>query len=166
MSFPSATPEVPTPAAALTCTHTAKPVDPRCPWWQRAGTENEVLMKTVDTVSEAGSLPGKFLRPGADLELSAWSCIFDGEAMHATKHRGWRHVVGIVAPTGDDGTLVITWIQANMAMKQAIKAARYSHLLGGSGPNAALLRVARYVLEAPDTTERLARLRAMKALDT
>lgn len=153
--------DVPTVAAPIaTYSHIASPSDARCQWWQRIASEGEVLAADPATVDGAGDLPGRYVRKGSDHELAAWTIVFDGEALHHRKQRGWRHLVGIVA-VADDGTLSRLWMPPTAERKAAIKATGASHLMGGSGPNAAMVRIARYVLEGSTDADRRARLSVM-----
>ncbi len=146
-----------------TYSHIASPCDNRCTWIQRIA--DPVVIVTIDpaNVSGARDLPGAGQRKKADSELAAWTVVFDVEAIHHTKQRGWRHTVGIVAPTGEDGDLGLQFFSVGAAHKARIKAAGRSDLMGGSGPNAAMVRVARYILDGGDAG-RCARLAEMRAI--
>lgn len=145
-----------------TYSHIAKPRDRRCSWLQLVLTPEMVLDASPADVDGAGTLPGLRQRRYADTELPVWSVVLDIEARHHTKNRGWDHYVGIVRPT-EDG-LVLTWVgEPTAAMKALIKASGAAHLLGGSGPNAAMVRCARWVLEGVDDVERERRLLALLA---
>lgn len=139
-----------------TLSHIAKPSDSRCPWLQVHTTPDRVLAINPANVDGAKDLPGFKLRNGSDVELPAWDVLFDVEAMHHKKNRGWRHLLGIVVPNGDG--LKLRWFSIVMEVKTAIKAAGASHLMGGSGPNAAMLRAARWILEGETDEGRMSRV--------
>jgi hypothetical protein len=64
----------------------------------------------------------------------------------------------MVAPS-NSGELVLWWFgELGMSVKTAIKAEGASHLMGGSGPNAAMVRALRWILEGDTTEERVRRL--------
>lgn len=137
-----------------TLSHIARPADSRCKWWQRIATEAEVLGTDPAQIDGASTLPGAYQRKAADTELPAWTVVLDGQENHHVKARGWRHLLGIVVRSGD--RLGMVWITTPMQTKALIKAAA-PHLAGGSGPNAALLRAARYVLEGQGDGYRIGR---------
>jgi hypothetical protein len=139
---------------------TLSPVDKRCTWFCKVDPSG--LARTPDPVEGATSLPGDRVRAGTDLELPAWSVVYDVEARHHAKMRGWDHRVGIVV-LREDGGLSLRWVQPTAAHKAAIKAADPS-LRGGSGPNAAMVRLAAYVLRGETEADRLARWLAMAAI--
>lgn len=145
-----------------TYTHVAVPRSSRCQWWQSIGKPQEVLALDPAGVESANDLPGEYLRKGTDLELPAWTVIFDGEANHHSKQRGWTHQLAIVAPDAE-GDLDIKWVRPTADHKARIKA-RAPHLKGGSGPNAAMARIARFVLEGVDDADRLARWRYVRGV--
>lgn len=138
----------------------AGPIDARCQWWCRIGTPAAVRACDPAAVESASDLPGTYLRKGTDLELPAWTAIFDGEANHATKNRGWTHQVGIVVPMPGNG-LTLKWFHPSQEAKKAIKAFGMHEIMGGSGPNAAMVRAARFVVSGTTTDDRLARARAI-----
>ncbi len=144
-----------------TLSHIASPSDSRCNWLQLVADEAAVLAADPSKIDGAATLPGTKQRRGADSELPAWTILFDIEANHHWKNRGWTHVLGIVAPKGEG--LALYWMKPTAATKAAIKAAGAAHLIGGSGPNAAMVRAARYILEGADDNERQARLAAVNA---
>lgn len=103
-------------------------------------------------------LPGKVHRPKADLELPVWTAILRGEEVHHSKQRGWNFFVSIVAPGADADLKRWEIGTPGAAHKAWIKAHGGQHLMGGSGPHAAMLRCAVWVLEAPSEAERIQRI--------
>lgn len=150
-----------TTTTSQTFSHVAHPEDSRCSWLQVHATPEQLLSTSPTTVDRAADLPGRKLRNGADIELPAWSVLFDIEAMHHRKQRGWCHLLGLIIPE-DGGELRLRWICPGMAVKMTIKAAGATHLIGGSGPNAAMVRTARWILEAEGDDARLDRWRVLK----
>ena len=151
----------PTPTAP-TFSHVASRTDRRCKWWQK--TINAEIAATLDPAAIEGgnSIPGEYLRDGADLELPAWTMILDSEQVHHAKPRGYSYTLGVIMPKAD-GSLGRTWIAGKVsAQKGAIKAAGATHLLGGSGDTAGLVRMARWILEAEGDEARLARIEVLK----
>lgn len=145
-----------------TLSHIAKPCDDRCRWWQKTLAAEAVIALDPASIEDANSIPGTYLRKGADLELNEWTVLFDGEQVHHKKPRGWTWTMGIVLRV--DGALKVEWIRANVSKHKAvIKAAGAAHLLGGSGDVASMVRVARWILEADTTEARMERIAAITA---
>lgn len=151
-----------TTAAIETLSHVAKPNDRRCRWWQKTLTADQAVKLNPEAIADAGSIPGPYHRNGADMELPEWSVIFDGEALHHAKPRGWRWVVGFVV-RDEAGALVLTWVTSAVAgQKAVVKASGAAHLLGGSGDVANIVRCARWVLEAETSQARMERIAALR----
>lgn len=145
-----------------TLSHIAKPVDSRCRWWQKTLTADQAVALDPAAIDDAGSIPGAYHRKNADMELPEWAVIFDGEANHHAKPRGWRWVVGFVV-RDEAGALVVTWVTSAVAgQKAVVKASGAAHLLGGSGDVANIVRCARWVLEAETSQARMERIAALR----
>ena len=145
---------------SITYSHVASPVDPRCPWMQLIASPEEVLTSKVEKTNGATTLPGKKQKKNADSELPGWTIVFDIEANSRTKNRGWTHTLGVVR--GEE----IHWIRCTAIVKETIKADRAAcdadpDLLLGSGPNAAMLRAAKWILSASTDEGRAERLKAL-----
>ena len=146
-----------------TYSHIVKAQDNRCMHWQRILTDvPTILLADLAQVGDASTLPGAYARKGSDHELPAWSVVFDGEAVHHVKNRGWVHTLGVTYPLSN-GQIGIVWVRCTPEHKAAIKASG-AGLMAGSGPNAAMLRVAQYVLGGIGDQERIDRLHAMDAI--
>lgn len=144
----------------MTYSHIAQPEKVRpAVWWQRIASEAEVLTVTPKAADRgAAALPGAYARCGSDHELDPWTVVYDAER---EKPLGpTRFLVGFVV--GDAQRIV--WVRDHrMPQKARIKAEDpTSDLLRGSGPTAAMQRIALYVLRCPvaDRMDRIQRLRA------
>lgn len=135
-------------SAETTYSHVAKPADRRCRWWQRICDQGDLERVELGAVDGANALPGRYLKDGSDVELPIWSVVFDGEARHHAKPRGWRFLVGFVVP-GDDGGLRLVWREPKVQDKARAKADNQA-LAAGTGPHAALVRAALWALAAPE----------------
>lgn len=89
-------------------------------------------------VTGANDIPGKYLRHGEE-ELFPNDILFEGQANHRTKSRGWRYWVHFV---NENGALIQpqgTWSEFKSRLKEA--AGTYdAELLKGSGDLAACVR--------------------------
>lgn len=152
-------------AAAPTYSHIAVPSDHRCRWWQKALPIDTMLATNPADIEGGNDVPGTYMKKNADHELAAWTAVLDSEAKHHKKDRGFSYTLGIIHPNPNvEGELTITWIGARVApQKAAIKAAGASHLMGGSGDAAHLVRMARWILEADTDEARLERIATLKA---
>ena len=122
--------------------------------------ESTVLSLDPKKIASANDLPGDYVRKGTDLEIPDWTFIFDGEANHATKQRGWTWQLGVAIPGVTEPYIV--WIVSDVAKQKAkIKAEGATHLIFGSGDNANLARMARWIAEGPDLPERLRRIQIL-----
>lgn len=162
-----------------TFSYIAKPQDHRCRWWSKIFDADKAARLNPRDVTTADTLPGSYERKNADHELAHWTFVCDGEALHHRHDRGWRHRVGVVYPrevtlagfTNLRGKVVedaigILWITPTQEVKTAIKAAGAdtATILGGSGPNAGMARIAAYIAAGHDDQERRARLRTVAGI--
>jgi len=116
----------------------AEPRDKRCQYWAKLYRAGDRLPETGN-VEGGASLPGKFLRKGADVELYEGDAIIEAEANHHRKLRGWVVRCFVVR----NGALVR--LPTDTSAKSAIKAANLDSeikrgLLSGSGTVAAAVR--------------------------
>ena len=128
--------------------------------WERIASPSAVVVADARAVEGAASLPGAYSRVGQDHELPEWSVLFCGEEhTHRRKPTVWHHFVGFVCP----GAPKVVWIRVHViAHKRLLKREDGAHLLGGSGPNAAALSIAQWILAAPTEDGRLARIKAAR----
>jgi hypothetical protein len=144
-----------------THSHISRPQDSRCQWWQRIATRDDVLALDLASVDGARSLPGTYCRSGQDHELPVGSVVFDGEANHHRKQRGWTFTVGIVLPGGGGG-IDLYWLAPTAERKAAIKAAPDgAAYMAGSGPHAAMVRMAQWILAGTTSAEWIQRWNAL-----
>lgn len=116
----------------------AEPRDKRCQYWAKVYRATDRLPEPGTTEGGA-SLPGKFLRKGADVELYEGDAVIEAEANHHRKLRGWIVRCFVVR----DGALVR--LPTDTSAKTAIKATKLDPeikrgLLSGSGTVAAAVR--------------------------
>jgi hypothetical protein len=110
-----------------------------CRYWAklfRAGTR----LPMPEVVYGAHALPGRYLQRGEE-ELFAGDILFEGEANHPSRDRGWTYWVHYV---DDNGRLVSAssgWREFKEKLKTA-SGAFDPALLKGSGPLAACVRFA------------------------
>jgi hypothetical protein len=89
------------------------------------------------------------------LELPIGTFVFDGEAVHHRKVRGYNYNLGVVLSETE-----IVWMRATNERKSQIKDAGARHLMGGSGGVAGMIRMARWILEG-DIAERTRTLKGL-----
>ena len=142
-----------------------RPWNSKCSYWALVATPEEVLAADLKGAGGMHSLPGTLARKGSDHELPAWTVVLRGEAVHPTKHRGWNFCVSFILPVVDADSngepMNRNLGLPGTAQKAAIKASGAQHLMLGSGPHAAMLRAAKWVLEAEGDDARLARVDAL-----
>jgi hypothetical protein len=143
----------------VTFSHIAQPEKGRSPiWWQRIASEAEEVLAVMPEAAARGAaaLPGDYARRGSDHDLDPWSVVYDAERVKPLGPT--RFLVGFVV---DDA---IEWVREDrLRQKALIKAADpASDLLRGSGPTAAMQRIALFVLRAP-IPDRMDRIRLMRA---
>jgi hypothetical protein len=134
--------------------YTPKKADSRCRAWCQILSRAAVSSLRVAVVSGADSLGGRYETFGREIEVFAGDFIFEGEANHHTKNRGWSYSLGIVvASDRPDGDAEIVWVTAAEAMdaKEHLRVLAKrgdfpAEDLKGAGEVAALVRYAQAVL--------------------
>ncbi|WP_139826500.1 hypothetical protein [Derxia lacustris] len=113
------------------------PCDSRCRYWAKIIRKGQSLPLPAD-VNGANDIPGKYLR--GDEELLPGDVLFEGEAMHHRKNRGWHYVVQVVTEAGELRRFVNG---AFSNQKAQMKAQGMSpDYLRGAGDVAAMVRIA------------------------
>jgi len=114
-----------------------RPIDPRCRYWAKIIRAGRTL-PMPDDVHGAGNIPGPYLQYGEE-ELLPGDVLFEGEANHHRKDRGWTYKVLAVTSDGELISLRSGFGEQKKLMKQQGMAAE---LLKGSGDVAAMVRIA------------------------
>jgi hypothetical protein len=115
------------------------PADRRCRYWAKV-VRAATPLPAPDSVDGANGIPSPYARLG-DEELFAGDFLFEGEAEHHRKARGWDYIVSYMGP---DGKLIRC--RPGSAEKAAMKANGLpANLLPGSGDIAAMVRLAHAV---------------------
>lgn len=130
--------------------YTPKKRDSRCRAWCKVLSSEEVRRIRPAGIDGANDLPGSYLPFGREVELFPGDIIFEGEANHHTKPRGWTYNLGFVVG-GANGVAQIAWVSGDerAALKADLRASKdpaVRELLAGSGDVAAMVRYARAVL--------------------
>ncbi len=114
------------------------PADSRCRYWAKTFRSDDPL-PLPSLVNGANDLLGKYAQHGEE-ELTAGDVLFEGEANHHRKNRGWTYWLTVVAPNGE----LLRFISGNFGeLKAQMKAQGMSpDLLKGSGDIAAMVRIA------------------------
>jgi hypothetical protein len=116
---------------------TIAPQDSRCRYWAKIIRCDEKL-PDPKSVDGASTITGNYLRQG-DEELLAGDMLFEGEANHHRRDRGWSYHVQFL----DSNTGELVRIRPDSTIKAALKAAGlHPLLLLGSGDLAACVRIA------------------------
>lgn len=134
--------------------YTPKKADSRCRAWCQILSRAAVSNLRVAVVSGADSLGGCYETFGREIEVLAGDFIFEGEANHHTKNRGWSYSLGIVVasdlPEGDAEIVWVTVAEAIAAKEHLRERAKHgafpAEALKGAGEVAALVRYAQAVL--------------------
>jgi hypothetical protein len=128
-------------------------LDSRCRAWCQVLSAAAVNSLRVSAVSGAESLGGKYERFGHETEVFVGDFVFEGEANHHTKPRGWSYSLGIVVASTDGTEAEIVWVAEAeaAALKPHLRALAKAGLfpaedLKGSGEVASLVRYAQAVL--------------------
>jgi hypothetical protein len=120
------------------------PTNHRCRYWAKLIRCDEEL-PYPGTITDANSIPGPYLKRSADIEMSHGDFLFEGEALHHRKQRGWDFLITVC---NEDDTVVI---YPSMQIKQFIKNCpdipkdERKRLLEGSGDHAAMIRIAKTI---------------------
>ncbi len=114
------------------------PVDGRCRYWAKIVRANQSL-PMPETVQGAADISGNFLRRGEE-EIMTGDVLFEGEAMHHRKARGWLYTVSAVTPAGALLVRNGDWREFKSEMKT--EGGFDPMLLRGSGDLAACVRFA------------------------
>lgn len=113
-----------------------RPTDSRCKYWAKIVRANQPLPFPLD-VNGANDLPVPYLRRG-DEELAPGDALFEGEAVHHSKNRGWLNSLHWVDA---DGKLHV-FRQPFSDYKAQLKAQGLAvELLKGAGDVAAMVRI-------------------------
>jgi len=127
-----------------------RPFDRRCRYWAKIVRPGQALPRPSE-VKGANDIPGGYLRLG-DEELFPGEILFEGEAMHHRKQRGWTYsLTWCDHSTGEKRTLDNPDAKTKADLKSAGLPAE---LLRGAGGPAACVRVAhalRLGLYRPET---------------
>ncbi len=139
----------------ISCEYTAIPSDSRCKYWCKIVRDGQVL-PLPHVVRGANDIPGEYLRKGDDIEIFPGDYILEGEQVHHVKQRGWKYNLGRLAlPVAATETIDtegnthpgepakparIVWLEYGKPVKDALRAAGYKTLLGGSGDVAGMVR--------------------------
>jgi hypothetical protein len=67
-----------------------RPRDGRCRYWAKVVRAGSPL-PMPGSVDGANDIPGAYLRSGSEVELFPGDLLFEGEANHHTKQRGWTY---------------------------------------------------------------------------
>lgn len=137
----------------------ARPQDRRCRYWAKVAYATTALPSPA-VVEGADQLPGAYLRAGSDVELEPGDVVFEGEANHATKQRGWTFNIGVCVVDAS-GAETIRWLRDDeiRRAKDFWRAAGRADMTRGSGPHAAMVRAAAWLREgSPTVREALAAL--------
>lgn len=111
------------------------PIDRRCKYWCKI-VRAAVTLPLPSGVEGADNLPGAYKR-GGDEELFSGDMMFEGEAMHHSKPRGWMYHLTCIYK-GEKHTF-----KASAEMKARLKARGLDvNLLPGSGDLAGIVRIA------------------------
>lgn len=132
------------------CGYTPKKRDSRCRAWCKVLSSESVRRIRPAGIDGANDLPGSYLPFGREVELFPGDVIFEGEANHHTKPRGWTYNLGFVVG-GANGVARIVWVAGDKraALKADLRASKnpaVRELLPGSDDVAAMVRYARAVL--------------------
>jgi len=114
------------------------PVDGRCRYWAKLVRANEHL-PMPETVQGASDICGSYLQLG-DEKIMPGDVLFEGEAMHHRRSRGWLYTVSSVTPAGALLVRNSKWSEFKSAMKT--EGGFDPMLLKGSGDLAACVRFA------------------------
>lgn len=113
------------------------PQDRRCRYWAKV-VRAEQDLPLPSEVSGAGNIESPYLQRG-DEELLPGDVLFEGEANHHSKDRGWSYLVQFV----DSAGACVMYRSGFSAQKAAAKAqGMATALLAGSGDVAGAVRVA------------------------
>lgn len=118
----------------------ARPSDSRCKFWSKVVRATDSL-PPPSSVDGAGSIPGPYLRTGADVELEDGDFVFEGEEVSHRKSRGWVYNFGIVL--GGQ----IRWISDDerAQAKDLWRLVGRRDMTAGSGEHAAMVRAAHWL---------------------
>lgn len=124
---------MPTPDEVTTSVdYIARPIDSRCRYWCKVVPAGTTIPLPGDA-DGAASIPGAYVK--GEVTVFDGDAIFEGEANHHKKQRGWSFNVGVV----ESGK--IRWLKASEAKNRLRKiGAATRDLLAGSGDHAAGLR--------------------------
>lgn len=112
------------------------PTDARRRYWAKI-VRNGRPLPMPDEVQGAGDIPGPY-RGRGDEELLPGDALFEGEANHHRKNRGWTYCLTYVT----DGGEVLTFISGFSEQKAALKAQGIASVyLKGAGDWAAMVRI-------------------------
>jgi hypothetical protein len=113
------------------------PCESKCRWWAKVIRHGDSL-PLPSAVAGAADIPGDYLAPG-DEELFPGDVLFEGEAIHHRKPRGWKYWVSFVNSAGE---LVVYGSGFGAEKAEAKANGLAAALLAGSGDVAGAVRVA------------------------
>lgn len=119
--------------AVWSYTYDPCPSDLRCKYWCKV-VRHGVDLPMPEIVKGARDLPGSYLNTHEEIELFDSDLVFEGEAKHHRKMRGFDYNLGVIH------NQKLVWVDHHVKVKQLLRAAGERELLLGSGEVAMMVR--------------------------